>query len=291
MKTMGFLIEQEDEGKDIYRFLKFKKGLSGRLIIRLKKYESGIRLNGVHARTVDRLHEGDLLEVTLIDPETEIQPSSIAVPILYKDADVLVYNKPPFMASHPSKNHQIDTLANVYAAHCAGSGHASTHRVINRLDKNTSGALVLAKNAYSASKLTGKVDKTYLAVVSGLLTQDSGSIEAPIARPDPMKTLRAVADNGQYARTDYEVLQRGNGCSLVRCRLYTGRTHQIRVHMKYLGHPLAGDDMYGGDQRLIGRQALHCESVGFSLPSGGERVNVEAELYEDMKRLIRELFE
>ena len=280
------MVTPEEDGDAVYGFLKFKKGISRRLIIKLKGYPQGIQINGAHARTVDKLKAGDVLTLCLIDAENDSEETECRVPILYEDEDVIVFNKPPGMPVHQSKNHQKDTLANVFAANCREKGENAVFRVINRLDKDTSGAVVVAKNAYSAAKLTGHVNKSYLAVVSGTITENSGMIDAPIHRPDPHMTLRAVLPEGKPAKTGYEVLSRGEQYTFVRCTLYTGRTHQIRVHMAYKGHPLAGDDMYGGSREMISRQALHCESVSFLRPMDGTCININAPMYKDMEICI-----
>jgi 23S rRNA pseudouridine1911/1915/1917 synthase len=177
----------------------------------------------------------------------------LAVPVVYDDEDVVVFNKPVNMPVHPSIKHQGDTLGNCFSAMYPGL----TFRPVNRLDKDTSGLCVVAKNAHSANLLQSTVSKVYYAAVCGVL-EGGGRINAPIGRVSESIILRQVMADGQEAVTDYDVVTTNGRYTLVKVTPITGRTHQIRVHFSYIGHPLAGDDMYGGDTSDIKEQALHC---------------------------------
>lgn len=287
MRHLEYRITQPYAGKKIEWFLRGDQGISRRVVIQLKKLPDGILLNGSHARTIDRLSEGDLLEVNLPETGRPMGLSDREAEIAWEDDDVLVYNKPADMPCHMSGGHYNDTLANVYAAHCAAqSGEITTFRPVNRLDKDTTGAVVVAKNQIAAGKLWKQVSKRYIALVEGVLEKDEGVIDLPIMRETPMEMLRVVDPDGQEAITEYRVLARGPAHTLVECILHTGRTHQIRVHFSYLGHPLAGDSFYGGHTDLLDRQALHCGLVSFPHPVTGETMTVRVDMHNDMKQAV-----
>lgn len=290
MRRFSFEIPPGYDGRKVVHYLREAAGCSAALVKRLKQAPDGMLLNGMHIRTVDRLHTGDRLEITLHDEPKPAAVSMRDVPILYEDADVLVFDKPPGMPCHQSKRHQEDTLANTFAALCAARGEPMTFRAVNRLDRDTTGAVVVAKNAYAAAALGGNVEKVYLAAAGGALPQEEGRIDAPIGRPDPYNIRRAVMEGGREAVTLYRVLYRaenGNGpFTLAACRLPTGRTHQIRVHMAHIGCPLIGDSLYGARMDGLGRQALHCARAAFERPDGGGMVTVEALPPDDMRPFL-----
>lgn len=285
-RTISFLIEPQFDGIKIYDYLRKEQHLSYRLITSLKHIPEGIELNGVHARTIDHVKAGDVLSVTMPPSKNNSEVSDIAVPIVYDDEDVLIYNKPADMNCHQSRRVQNDTLANVFAAYCCEHNLSLTFRCINRLDKNTSGLVLLAKNQHAAALLKNAAQKEYLAVVHGVPAQKTGMVDAPISRINDIYTKRQIDINGQPAVTHYELLAEGEGYSLIRLKLETGRTHQIRVHMACIGHPLAGDDMYGGDTSIITRQALHCSRMIFTSPISGKLVDATAALPEDMQKAL-----
>lgn len=282
MRRISYQIPSAYDGRKVVHFLRGEAGCSAKLVKNLKQWEDGILLNGAHIRTIDRLRAGDVLEITLHDRPKAAAAAGEA-PILYEDGDVIVFDKPAGMPCHQSRNHQEDTLANAFAALCAARGEPLTFRAVNRLDRDTTGAVVVAKNTRAAALLAGRVDKVYLAVTSRPPQPPEGTVDAPIGRPDPYNIRRAVLPEGQRAVTIYQTLfTDGAGHSLVKCMLPTGRTHQIRVHMAYLGCPLLGDDLYGGDCGEWTRQALHCAGVRFFTPEGGA-VAVKAPLPKDMQ--------
>jgi 23S rRNA pseudouridine1911/1915/1917 synthase len=203
-------------------------------------------------------------------------------------------NKPSNMLVHPLSYHLLDTLANGVIYHWLQQGHSSKFRAASRLDKDTSGVMLIAKNSYSCHQLAGQMKnglcrRDYLAVVHDRIPADAGTIDLPIGRPDAGSLIFGVTAQGKEAVTHYTVLQRFAGASLVKLRLETGRTHQIRVHLRHIGHPLMGDDLYGGRLELIQRQALHSWRLEFTHPVTGELMQLEAPLPADMTALIHGL--
>ncbi len=272
-RELRFTIPPEYDEKKVIHYLRGAAGLSARLVILLKHSPGGIRCNGAHMRTIDRLHAGDSLVLSL--PETGVAPFCAGRPleILYEDDDLLALNKAPGLVVHPSHNHQGDTLANAVAAYYAEQGRALPFRCIGRLDKGTSGVVVCALNAFAASRLSGGLQKEYLAVAGGLFS-GSGVFDTPIYRPDPHKTLRAcgAVPGAKAALTHWEALEQHPQGTLLRVTPETGRTHQIRVHFAHAGAPLLGDDMYGGAERQLERPLLHCLRVRLIHPVSGEEM-------------------
>ncbi len=287
MRVLTYTITLEHDGMTVQDYLRQVHGYSRRILTRLKQTRGDILLNGNHIRMVDAIQTGDVIEIKLYE-ETYITPNdSLTVPIAYQDKDIIIYNKPANMPVHPSRKHQSDTLANVYRYHMLQGGVEATFRPINRLDRDTSGLCVIAKNALAASKISGNLNKEYTAIVCGRVSPLSGTIDAPIVRLDDFYIQRAVREDGQRAVTHYKVEYQNEKYSLVRIRLETGRTHQIRVHFSYLGYPLAGDDMYGGSIDDINRQALCCNQVDFLHPITNEQVKTCINIHEDMQKLIQ----
>ena len=291
---MTYLIQQQDIQKTVDQFL-LSNGYSAALIRRLRHTEQSILKNGSPVYTTYRLDEGDSLAVTL--PEEHGSENIVPVPmdldIRYEDRDLLVVNKAAGVPIHPSQGNHDNTLANGIAWYLGEKGEAATYRAINRLDRDTTGLLILARHALSACMLsemvrTHAIRRCYLAAASGLVPPE-GVIDAPIARTCDSTIERCVDfERGDSARTHYRTLcyNRDTDCSLVELRLETGRTHQIRVHMKHIGHPLPGDFLYNPDYRLIGRQALHSWQLDFIHPIKKEPLHFEAPLPEDMRRLF-----
>ena len=291
---MTYLIQQQDIQKTVEQFL-LSNGYSAALIRRLRHTEQSILKNGSPVYTTYRLDEGDSLTVTL--PEEHGSENIVPVPmdldIRYEDRDLLVVNKAAGVPIHPSQGNHDNTLANGIAWYLREKGEVATYRAINRLDRDTTGLLILARHALSACMLsemvrTHAIRRCYLAAASGLVPPE-GVIDAPIARTCDSTIERCVDfERGDSARTHYRTLcyNRDTDCSLVELRLETGRTHQIRVHMKHIGHPLPGDFLYNPDYRLIGRQALHSWQLDFIPPIKKEPLHFEAPLPEDMRRLF-----
>ena len=262
-------------------YLRRRTGVSARLLTQLKQSPEGILCNGVPWRTVDLVRAGDVVVLTM--PEGRgLEPNpALRVPAVLETAHYIVYDKPTSMPVHPSAKHRRDTLGNYFAA-CMPS---HTFRAVNRLDRDTSGLCMIAKDAYTAGALQGKLDKRYYAVLCGRLTRD-GTISAPIARAEASIITRCVREDGQPAVTHYRVLGCSPDYTAVEIRLETGRTHQIRVHFAHLGYPLAGDDLYGGSCRDIDRQALHCGRLFWRDPVTGQPCSAVSPWRREMQQLV-----
>ena len=286
-RKIEYVITDEFNNKKVLDFLKRGQGYSHRMITKLKNKPDGIMCNGEHIRTVDLLHTGDKLTVNLPDDSEDSITVATEMPldILYEDDDLIVVNKPPTIAVHESHNHVGDALSNALAYHLKSEGKPCAFRAVGRLDKGTSGIVVCALNKYCAAKLSGKVYKEYLAVASGVF-EGEGTIDAPIYRPDPIITKRIVDGRGEKAVTHWTAVRNNGVQTLLRIKLETGRTHQIRVHFAHLGAPLVGDTMYGTPDERITHQALHCCYCKFTHPVTGETVELNAGPPVDFKKLI-----
>lgn len=235
---------------------------------------------------VDPLRPLDELVVTLEEVSESAEPNpALQVAAVYEDEDLVVYEKPPEMPVHPSLRHLNDTLANAFAAQYPPP---AVFRPINRLDRNTSGLCVVAKHALAAKKLGETLEKTYFGVAEGAFADSQGLIDAPIARADDSIIMRIVAEGGQPSQTEYRVLRQALTHTLVEFHLRTGRTHQIRVHCAHMGHPLAGDDLYGGSMGLIQRHALHCGEVRFIHPVSGREISLQSPIPADIQAVFSE---
>ncbi len=281
-RELEIIVEGSDHGITAEKLLR-KRGFSRKLITSLKA-SGGLTRDGRLLRTVDVLYKGDIVNVRIEDKGSMLPNPGVKARIAFENEDAVVFDKLPNVPVHPSIVHYSDTLGNLYAALYPNSAF----RPIHRLDKDTSGLVVCAKNKLAASILSGSVEKTYYAVVSGEIAE-SGEIDAPIGRADGSIIKREVRADGQSAVTLYKPVFRANGRTLLEISLKTGRTHQIRVHFSYIGFPLCGDEMYGGDRSEISRQALHCGKVCFNALSG-ERVSIESPLPDDISALLGEKF-
>lgn len=275
---------------DLARAVKFRGG--------------GFFADGVPVLANRRIFPGQVLSFTLPPEGDGVTPQpEIPVRVVYEDAFAVVLEKPPQLAVHPTLNYPGGTLANGYAAWAAEHGHSPVFRPVNRIDKDTSGLVLAAKNTYAASLLASGVEKLYYAIAQGALPLGEGVIDAPIGRRGDSIIGRCVTPEGKPSRTEYTILKVQNGLSLAACVPVTGRTHQIRVHFASIGHPLAGDDLYGGRRDRIGRQALHCAKQTFRVPEytevpdgicirtpvsagTGRTVTVESPLPQDMADLL-----
>ena len=268
-----------------------------------KLLEDGcVLLNGKPGRKNDRLKPGDMVAVTIPEPKpVDIAPKEIPLDIVYEDEDVLVINKPKGLVVHPAAGHQDDTLVNglLYALGEDLSGINGELRpgIVHRIDKDTSGLLAVAKNDLAHTVLASQLKdhtmaRTYEAIVCGSFREDSGTVDAPIGRhPTDRKKMCVTARNSKHAVTHWEVVARYRGYTHVRCRLETGRTHQIRVHMAHIGHPILGDTVYGHKKPELGQtsQCLHAGLLCFVHPRDGRPVMVMAELPEYFKELLQKL--
>ncbi len=286
-RNIDYTVTAEYDGRKVIHFLRGYCGFSSRL---MRKVKYALMLNGETTRTIDRIKCGDIISVSIPDDDALPEVTEAEIDIVYEDEDILVINKSPFMAMHPTHNHQGDTLANAVTAYLTKKGKSVAFRAVGRLDKGTSGLVVCAINPLSACKLSGKIEKEYAALVKGELTGE-GRIDVPIYRPDPMKTLRACSyEIGvEEAKTNWYAEKIFNGATLLRLKLETGRTHQIRVHMAFTGHPLAGDTMYGDFMPEIGHQLLHCRRCFFEHPVTGEKMKFEAEFPDDFSNVLNNL--
>lgn len=238
---------------DLARAVKFRGG--------------GFFADGVPVLANRRIYPGQMLSFALPPEGDGVTPQpEIPVKVVYEDAFAVVLEKPPQLAVHPTLNYPGGTLANGYAAWAAAHGHSPVFRPVNRIDKDTSGLVLAAKNAYAAPLLAGRVTKLYYAIAQGALPLGEGAINAPIGRRGDSIIGRCVTPEGKPSRTEYTIIREENGLSLAACVPVTGRTHQIRVHFASIGHPLAGDDLYGGSRERIARQALHCARQSFAVP-------------------------
>lgn len=292
IRTFYYKIPAEFDACTLLSFLKDKL-YSSQVITHLKRTENGIQLNGEWAHVRDILHVDDTLTIRLVETESSgnIVPTQLPLDIVYEDEDILVINKASDTPIHPSQGNYDNTLANAVAYYFKQKGESFTYRCINRLDRDTTGLLILAKHMYSASILSDmvknrEIHREYLAIATGTVSPE-GTIVAPIARVDGSTIERCVnEEKGEYACTHYKTLLTKNGYSLVSLKLETGRTHQIRVHMKYIGHPLPGDFLYNPDYSDIKRQALHSHKLSFQHPITGEQMEFVADLPNDMKQII-----
>lgn len=289
MREIKYTIEEKYDGMRIVDFLKNIHSYSSRSITKLKHHYDAIQLNGVHARTIDPIKTGDIINLKFYEKDRPYIETSLTCEIIFEDEDIIAYNKPPFMPCHTSRGHIDDTLANVYATYCRKKGTEAVFRPLNRLDKDTSGIVICAKNQYTASRITGGFDKTYTAIVCGNMQEYTGTVNKPIIRENDKELKRIVSPDGQRAATHYKVIARAEGFDLVDFKLETGRTHQIRVHMSYIGHPLLGDTMYGKPSELINRQALHCKKTSFLHPLTNKPINLCANMQDDIKTVLEKL--
>ena len=280
---MSKLRFEVDTDKDVTvgDYLRGRCGVSARLLKKLKHREGGLTCNGGFIRSIDPVRKGDIIVLDIGEESKAVPNPALRADIAYEDENIIVFDKPADMPVHQSARHRDDTLAN-YFAHLYPE---LTFRSVNRLDKDTSGLCVIAKDAHTANLMQGRCGKVYYACVHGT-PEISGTIDAPIARERESIITRCVREDGQRSFTHYRRIASNGRYSLMEIRLETGRTHQIRVHFAHIGHPLAGDDLYGGSLDDIGRQALHCGQITFTHPFTGEEVTVTSELPEDMSALI-----
>lgn len=287
------VIEQSMEDWKVERVLRQGLGVS-RTLLRSAKRRMAIYLNGQPVRANVTVKSGEVLELYLEKQETDIIPQQMALQILYEDDYLLAVNKPSGMLVHPLTCEATGTLANGILHHWQQQGFVGRFRPIHRLDRNTSGLVLVAKNAYVHQQLQlqmhqGLFKRRYLAIVEGQIEPPVGTICAPISLAEGSFIKRAVTPEGQSAISHYRTLRRLMSGCLVAVQLETGRTHQVRVHMAYLGHPLYGDSLYGGDLNKIDRQALHCAYLAFQHPVNKNAIKLVCPLPEDMIDLMREL--
>ena len=295
-----FPVPPQADGVLLRNFLR-RCAVSTELARAVKFHGSGFFADGQPILANRRLAAGQMLSFELpADGEGVAPQPEIPVQVVHEDAFALLLEKPPRLAVHPTLNYPLDTLANGYAAWAAAQGRSTVFRPVNRIDKDTSGLVLAAQNGYAAPLLAQGVEKLYYAIVEGELPLGPGVIDAPIGRQGDSIIGRCVTPEGKPSRTEYTILKAKNGLSLAACVPITGRTHQIRVHFASLGHPLAGDDLYGGHRERVGRQALHCAKQTYTIPvytpvpdgividweAPRQRITVESPLPADLQALL-----
>ena len=276
MSDLAVRIDPSMCGRTVKDVLRTKLGVTSRLLSSLKS-SGGLLLNGQNVTVRAVVREGDELRLVLPEKESQICPADIPIDVLYEDEHILAVNKPRNMQVHPSHSDFTHTLGNAVAFRYGTQNFV--YRPLTRLDKNTSGVVLIGRSQYAAARLSeqlrsGAVKKTYVAVICGRPDPPSGVIDAPVAREREGCVRRCVRGDGKPSRTEYETLSACGRLCLVRLRPITGRTHQIRVHMSYIGHPLYNDFLYG-DECSTGTYLLHCSSVEFIHPWSKSRVVVE----------------
>ena len=292
-RTINYEITKEYEGLRVEQFLK-RHGYSSQNLAEIKRMPKSILVNDVHYYMRDLLHEGDFLSVCISETKCseKIPPSEMPLDIVYEDVDIIVINKPAGMPIHPSMNNYTNSMANGLAWYYAKQNKPFIFRCCNRLDRDTSGLTVVAKHLVSGNILSSmvyrrEIHREYLAIVKGSVTPPSGTICAPLSRKPGTIIERTIDfEHGEHAVTHYQVVDEKNGHSLVSLCLETGRTHQIRIHMKYLGYPLIGDYLYNPDMEHITRQALHSHKLSFPHPITGKPMEFVAPLPADMNHVL-----
>ncbi|WP_242556161.1 RluA family pseudouridine synthase [Bacillus sp. HU-1818] len=287
-------ISSADEGMTVKEYAG-KMGISKRMLTDIKFGGGDILINGGHVTVKYVLKLGDTLEFEF--PEEQVSeslfPEPVPLHVLFEDDHVLVINKQPYVSSIPSREHPSGSIANGILSHYKKNGVRATVHLVTRLDRDTSGVMLIAKHRFAHSILStaqknGLVKRRYLAVVHGSMEQAEGTVDAPIGRKPDSIIERMVIPGGQRAVTHFQVNEKTNGLTLVTLQLETGRTHQIRVHMSHLGHPLCGDTLYGGTRQKISRQALHSERLSFIHPLTDETMVFYTPVPQDMQQLIEE---
>ncbi|WP_297989069.1 RluA family pseudouridine synthase [Anoxybacillus sp.] len=296
MEQIQLTIEDQHDGERIDKVIAELNEQWSRSQVQQWLKEGNVLVNGKAVKPNYKCHVDDEVMISIPDPEPlHVEPEHISLDIYYEDADVLVVNKPRGMVVHPAPGHMRGTLVNALLAHCqdlSGINGVLRPGIVHRIDKDTSGLLMVAKNDLAHESLVNQlVNKTvtrkYVAIVHGVIPHDYGTIDAPIGRDPRDRQSMAVVENGKEAVTHFRVLERFDHYTFVECQLETGRTHQIRVHMKYIGYPLAGDPKYGPRKTLpIDGQALHAGVLGFHHPRTGEYLQFEAPIPYEFERLL-----
>ena len=296
---MNLKFQTEEKGQRIDKYLCEQTQLTRSRIQQLIE-QGAVEVNGKATKSNYKINPGDLIEVSYEDlSELDVVAQDIPLDIRYEDSDVIVINKPRGMVVHPANGNQQGTLVNALLYHCkdlSGINGVLRPGIVHRIDKDTTGLIIVAKNDKAHLELSKQLqDKTvnrlYYAVVHGTFAHDYGTIDAPIGRDETDRQKMAVTEkNSKEARTHFRVLERFKDYSLVECRLETGRTHQIRVHMRYIDHPIVGDEKYGYRRTMkIGGQLLHAHQLEFVHPSTGEKMVVEAEIPQDFAEVLQRL--
>lgn len=291
---LEYYVAEEENNIKIREYLKNKLNISSRFI-KKASIEKKIEVNGIPVKMNYMLKAGDKIEIDLSREESQnIDPEEIDISVIYEDEDVIVVNKPSGMVVHPTKSYQNGTLANALLYYFKEKGENCIVRLVNRLDRDTSGLVLIAKNQFAHMSLARDMEldsfkKEYIAVVMGNLSEKTGVIDMPIYRTGGDSINRVIDERGQRSITHYKVEKSLINADVLKLRLETGRTHQIRVHLSSIGHPIYGDTLYGGDDLIIKRQALHASSLSFPHPRDGRLIELEIDIPEDIKNLIKTL--
>jgi 23S rRNA pseudouridine1911/1915/1917 synthase len=299
MERIHYTVQADDQGLRIDKIIANINEEWSRTQVQQWIKEGHVLVNNKNVKTNYKCHAGDELTIDIPEPEIlDVLPEKMDLDIYYEDRDVLVVNKPKGMVVHPAPGHLSGTLVNGLMYHCkdlSGINGVLRPGIVHRIDKDTSGLLMVAKNDFAHESLVNQlVNKTvlrkYKAIVHGNIPHDYGTIDAPIGRDPKDRQSMTVVDNGKHAVTHFQVLERFGDFTFIECQLETGRTHQIRVHMKYIGYPLAGDPKYGPKKTLdIKGQALHAGVLGFHHPRTGEFLQFEAPLPPEFEAILAAL--
>lgn len=303
VREIEYKVNNEEDGVTARHIMSQFLKLSSREISRCKQFEDGVMIKAAGTTRYrpiwlkDVLRDGDTLKVKIyedIDNSGDVIPSDNPIDVVYEDEDLILLNKPGDVVVHPSYAHHLDSLSNALAGYYKRTGQNHVIRTIGRLDRETSGLLIFAKNRHAAAILSDQKKnmsrrKEYLALVSGIMEDEQGTVDAPIGQEEGVRMIRKVMENGKEAITHYKLIRQFEDYALVKLNLDTGRTHQIRVHMSYIGHPLLGDNLYGkeiSDNHGMTRAALHAAHLEFKQPITGDELAFDADLPPDMAVLI-----
>ncbi len=296
MQKVEHIVREEDSSQRIDKVITQLNSEWSRTQVQQWIKEGVVLVNNNPVKTNYKCNEKDVIQISIPEPEVlDVIPEEMNLDVYYEDSDVIVVNKPKGMVVHPAAGHATGTLVNGLMAHCkdlSGINGILRPGIVHRIDKDTSGLLMVAKNDRAHEHLVNQlveksVTRKYKALVHGNIGHDYGTIDAPIGRDQKDRQSMTVIENGKHAVTHFQVLERFNEYTFVECRLETGRTHQIRVHMKYIGYPLVGDPKYGPRKTLdLNGQALHAAVLGFIHPTTEEYLEFEAPLPEEYEKLL-----
>ena len=289
----NYLVWSVEKEEVLKKVLIEEMGISLRMISELKSRRA-VNVNGTLRFNHEPVHVGEIITVDLGENRSEYGLEEGVVDVIYEDEDIVAVNKSPFIVVHPTGTHLTGTLLNYMESWFRQNGILEKVRFISRLDRDTSGILLIAKNRYAHHRMSQAhqdmmMQKTYVALIEGKMKRQEGEINAPIGRRENDGIKREVMEDGQTAITKYKVLKEGEKFSLVELTPVTGRTHQLRCHMAYIGYPLIGDSLYGGNMEYMNRQALHSVTLEFFSPRKEEKIYLKAELPQDMQELVNRL--
>lgn len=286
------IFKANKDGLDLEEFLS-NNDISGRLFRRLYKAKQ-IYVNGKFKRKGLDLKSGDTVSIYMEDEDEHINPEKMYIDIVYEDFDLLILNKQPNIVVHPTKSHQENTLSNGISYYFKENGIKKKIRFVNRLDMDTTGILIVAKNPFAHQQMalqfeSNKVEKKYQAIVAGVVEKDEDYIDLPIGREEEKSIRKVVTEEGQEALTKYIVIDRYKDATILDVQIFTGRSHQIRVHLNHIGHPIIGDTLYNEESPYIKRQALHSYYLKVKHPRTKKDIEFIAPLPKDMEELINHL--